>query len=294
MSSVAFKWQEIPTVRERGPFRPYEIRSLWDMLDFSGIWLFQTSGTLIKLRDIRKIENPNEFLSKLREANFDSNNPFRSYLTYLGLDVSAAILGQFTDAMKEGPRHSVDEIARLLDVLIETIPNELASKKILMLPPVKAGYLDGSIDLFSSRVRESFPSADLDMTEAQKCFAFDRNTACVIHAMRALEPALNSLACSLGVPAKENWNVLLDQIEKEIRSRSAKTHGESWKIKDESFYAGAAAHFRMVKNAWRNHAMHGKEHYDEERARDIMNSVSALMRHLATRLSEDRPEEDSA
>ncbi len=91
---------------------------------------------------------------------------------------------------------------------------------------------------------------------------------------------------SLEITIKENWNTAIDQIEKEIRSRSKKTHGESWITDDEPFYTGAAVHFRVVKNAWRNHTMHLRSRYDKEEAQDILNSVGAFIRHLATRLHE--------
>ena len=122
------------------------------------------------------------------------------------------------------------------------------------------------------------------MGEAGKCFALARYTACVFHLMRILEAGLNALGDSLGLTVATNWNRAITDIETEIGARSYATH-PGWRT-DEPFYSEAATHFRMVKNAWRNHTMHIKERYDEERARSVLNSVSDFMRHLAGRLHE--------
>ncbi len=106
--------------------------------------------------------------------------------------------------------------------------------------------------------------------------------------MRLLEVGLSSLATGLGISmTTENWNTILNDIENEIRTRNKATHGQSWKDKDEPFFAQAATHFRLVKNAWRNHAMHGKEKYTDEEAKEIYDSVRSFMRHLSDRLSEE-------
>ena len=139
-----------------------------------------------------------------------------------------------------------------------------------------ATYLDEHINLFGDLVAAKFPSSSHEITEAGKCLAVRRATACVAHLMRALEPALNSLATALDVPfAHSNWQNILDQIEKEIRKRANALHGPTWKA-DEQFYSEAAAHFRVLKDAWRNHTMHLRDRYDEERAETILQSVRGL------------------
>jgi hypothetical protein len=105
--------------------------------------------------------------------------------------------------------------------------------------------------------------------------------------MRVLEVGLFALAARLDIDAKsDNWNSILNLMEKEIRSRTKETHGEDWKNIDEPFFTEAATHFRFLKNGWRNHAMHARVKYTEEEADEIYRSVRALMRHLSERLCE--------
>lgn len=136
--------------------------------------------------------------------------------------------------------------------------------------------------LFGFAVLEAFPSASFDIGEAGKCRALGRWTASVMHLMRVLEVGLCSLAIFAGVNPHANWNVILDQIEASLKKIGKKSHSPE----DEQFAAEAATHFRSIKNAWRNHAMHARATYDEERTIEIYDSVRSFMRHLASRLNE--------
>ena len=106
--------------------------------------------------------------------------------------------------------------------------------------------------------------------------------------MRALEFVLSSLSTELGMSlSRKNWEQILNMMEKEIRLRSTKNPDEKWKNEDERFFTQAATHFRIIKDAWRNHAMHGRDKYTEEEAGEIYGSVNSFMRHLSERLSEE-------
>jgi hypothetical protein len=150
----------------------------------------------------------------------------------------------------------------------------------------KSDYFEQTVPLFGEAVEKAFPSAVYDIEEAGKCLALQRSTACVVHLMRVLEIGLNRLAAQFGVPFENvNWQNVIDQIEVKIRNINSVSNGANWKV-DEQYYSEAAAHFRFLKNAWRNHAMHVREQYDEPRAEVILNNVRAVMTHLATHLSE--------
>ena len=163
----------------------------------------------------------------------------------------------------------------------------------MVLPVNKTSYFDGSNNAFPRAVRDAFLSANRDMDEANKCFAFGRYTACVFHLMRIMEVGLIAVGAPLSVDVKDNWGRALDKIEKQIEDRNEKfalnqmspTEKSDWQS-NRSFFSGAATHFHMVKDAWRNHTMHIVAHYDEDKARDIFNSISAFMRHLAEKLHE--------
>lgn len=54
----------------------------------------------------------------------------------------------------------------------------------------------------------------------------------------------------------------------------------------QEFYAQAATHFGILKDAWRNYTMHARGVYTEEAAEDIFNNVKSFMQKLAARLHE--------
>lgn len=104
--------------------------------------------------------------------------------------------------------------------------------------------------------------------------------------MRALEIGLAVLGKQFGVNTDhKNWHNVIDEIEKKIKAMDSQSHGANWKD-EQAFYSAAAVHFRMLKDGWRNHAMHVREKYTEEQAEEIYRSTRAFMRHLSQRLSE--------
>lgn len=140
--------------------------------------------------------------------------------------------------------------------------------------------------LFGEKVDLQFPTVAEEIVEAGKCLALGRGTACVMHLMRILEVGLHCLADEMKVPFEnQNWGKIIDLIEKNIKGMSSVTHGDNWKV-EHQFFSEAAVHFWLLKDAWRNHAMHIHERYSEERAEAIFQSVRAYMQHLATRLSD--------
>ncbi|MGA3099568.1 MAG: hypothetical protein ABSF25_24200 [Bryobacteraceae bacterium] len=149
--------------------------------------------------------------------------------------------------------------------------------------------LKPSAELLSTRVAEQFPNASSEFRDAVKCFVTARNTGCVFHLMRSLEFGLRALGAVFSVSLEHtNWGSAIDQIESHIRAMHV---DPKWKAlpdcKDQQeFYAQAAAHFGVLKDAWRNHTAHVRSNYDQEDALDILQSVRAFFRKLAVRLSE--------
>lgn len=141
-------------------------------------------------------------------------------------------------------------------------------------------FYQSNSPLFGDAVNRAFGSAAEDIREAGRCRAVGRWTACVMHLMRALEPALLAFqnVVEVKVP-KKNWQDILNQIDAKIRENGHQHVDHAWNSE-------ASLQFLRFKDAWRNYAMHGRDFYSEERAVEIYDSVRAFMRHLSTRLSE--------
>lgn len=152
---------------------------------------------------------------------------------------------------------------------------------MFVLPSKHAGFYAAKPH-FGEAVDDAFPSAAQEIGDAAKCRALGQWTACVLHLMRALEPALNALAGYVAVQPDQNWNTALNQIDAKLRAITKANDG----AEAEQWASEASAHFRTVKNAWRNHAAHGRARYNEDEAVAIFDNVRFLMTTLAGRLSE--------
>jgi len=177
---------------------------------------------------------------------------------------------------------SLDDLIAGLEYLLRTFRDEIDARPLFAMPPGSVTFYDQPEPLFGQKVDDSFPLSAEDIAEAGRCFALGRWTAAVMHLMRALESPLSLLAAQVGIAGAVNWNKSLNEIESKLRTISKREHGEA----EEQWAAEAASHFRVIKNAWRNHVMHGRVFYDEERATEVLEAVRALMRSLAVKLAE--------
>lgn len=210
-----------------------------------------------------------------------------AFLTYFEIDTgrcSERIAIKIREAESAKPKLS----AMILE-LRNRINDEIRKHVFMYIPAEQAKY-HNHFGLFGQDVRNRFPKANKEITEAGNCYAADNWTATVFHLMRAMEFGLRALARRLKVrlpkPIElEEWARIIVAIEKEILKieQMPKTRKRE---RDLEFYHGAASQFRHFKNAWRNHVMHTRSFYDEEEAGIVMRHVGEFMRHIATRLKE--------
>ena len=179
---------------------------------------------------------------------------------------------------------TVHQLTELQTRLID----ELNTRFMVAIPSERIKYYKG-IDLFGGDVPRQFRHAAIDIEEAGKCLALNRNTACVFHLMRVMETGLRALAKSLNDPRLDparnpSWETILrkgdEELLKPITERSIE-----WRS-DHAFFSTAVANLRAVKDAWRNTTMHVEQNYSDETALEVWNAVRAFMRHLATKLGE--------
>jgi hypothetical protein len=171
------------------------------------------------------------------------------------------------------------------------IHKEMAGRAFLYLPPEKAQFFatEKKPHVFGDAVAKAFPSAVFDISEAGACLATARPTACVFHLMRVLESGLTVLGKKFGVSlAHTNWAPAIEEIESKIREMHK---DPTWKVlpdckQQQEFYAQAATHFGILKDAWRNYTMHNRGKYTEDEAEQIFKNTKSFMAKLSERLAE--------
>jgi hypothetical protein len=272
-----------------GNFQPGKLWSLWDMLKIDGSVFYEAMSTIAKIRAIGDALPNDESLKKKLSQSVKPNTiqVMKDRLTSLKRELET-MGARMTELAVDRAVHVIDsdavagDLGRACGEIDSRMMDELSLINLYVVDVKNAHFLgdEPSKNPFGDSVAEKFPSSTYDISEAAKCLAVRRWTASVTHLMRALEPALNSLANAINVPfERTNWQNILDQIEKEIRQRSKQPPFPDWK-EDEQFYSESAAYFRILKDAWRNHAMHLRDKYDEDRADAVFQSVRNFMRHL--------------
>jgi hypothetical protein len=83
----------------------------------------------------------------------------------------------------------------------------------------------------------------------------------------------------------QNWQNVIDQIEKEIRVLGKSLAGPS-KTERLQRLSMAAKEFVYFKDGWRNHVAHNRSIYDAEQALSMLNHIKAFMGALAQWLKE--------
>src|SRR5262249_53284077 len=147
----------------------------------------------------------------------------------------------------------------------------MRSKAFFYIPPEKARYWPPADApyAFGKNVATAFPSSSFDANEAGVCLALARATASVFHVMRVFESGLSALGQIFNVSlAHTNWAPAIDQIESKIRDMHK---DPAWKAQpdckeQQEFFAQAASHFGILKDAWRNYTAHKRGKYTEDEA----------------------------
>ncbi|MGA2285855.1 MAG: hypothetical protein ABSG55_06275 [Dehalococcoidia bacterium] len=208
----------------------------------------------------------------------------------MGLQVSATharTLHSMLDKMTSGKKLiGYPALHDQVTLLRQALHIELAQTVFVNVEATKAIYFRKPLTDVSEHVQGNFQSTIYDFTEAAKCYALSRSTACVAHCMRVLEVGLISLGNALNVPEAhtKNWNRLLEQIEKAIKAIGPNSDSD-WR-EQQAFYSKASAQFDTIRIAWRNNVMHAHDKYTELEAREILGATRAIMRQIATRLKE--------
>jgi len=211
----------------------------------------------------------NVYLPKLKEFAADLNLP-----------ITAISVNRIRDALEKG-RYLKYQLVDDLTELSHRLHDELSTRQFIFIEPKYAKYYRQP-DLFGQEVSDSFHSAAADIADAGTAFATGLNTSCVMHLMRALETPIFLLATILGhTPDKAAWGEILRDI-RPLIAALPNAHPQ------QQILSEAAVQFRFFKNAWRDHAMHGKRRYTPDEAMVIYNAVKAFMESLAPHLHEER------
>lgn len=175
----------------------------------------------------------------------------------------------------------------LLDLTAD-IQSELTRHRFFLVhEPKWHRYSNDDRPLFGAPVASVFPEATPEIAEAGRCLALDRWTACVFHLMRAVEIALHHWSADIGaqlnIPvAQASMQEILNAADRKIREVGNLPRSEQ-RDADLEYLGQTSAHFRAIKDAWRNHVAHARTTYDERAANSVWTHARDFMAALAKR-----------
>jgi hypothetical protein len=283
------------------PGEPLRLCTLWDMFTTPTYKIVNHAFGLQRTYDDMK-RRFHEYLASNREsfslAEYSDNDragiasmdaAMRPWLESQELKASLARLDRVVAYAADATCH-IDDLAELISTLMEALEDELEEKKIFCISSKGAELYADPLHWFTE-TSISFPSAVRDIEEACRCFALERYTACVYHSMGILQIGLFALARDVGITLKfpielADWGDIIRKIEEKITPYAALPRGDSQRERYDHLYAGAASHFRYLKDGWRNHVAHMREVYDRDKANTALTHVRDFMESLSTRLHE--------
>lgn len=279
---------------------------LWSLLDVikQSIWRFVNAGMgmhnfqlVLDSLESREAKSLAEVFAGLESGKLNEKtqtnlalflNDLKKLAVEFELPTSSVLLHM---AVKDLPRTS-----REMNILLLAVRTEVHGKLFVFIPSERSDYfeMDG---VLSDKAKEAFPNAYSELREGANCYAAERYTACVFHAMRAAEIGLRALAADVGVTFPDKplelaeWQNLIEKSEnkiKEIVNCSVRDDPQQAQRRDEDrkFYSEVAAQFRYFKDGWRIRASHARETYIGSQALNVLNHVRQFFEDLAVRLRE--------
>jgi hypothetical protein len=287
--TVTLKREAVPVCLPPWLENPYRLVSLLDMFTFDSGRLVRAMQFLAEThRLLERKEYQGQPFALIAEREFFLRQlpDLLSYCDEAPFPMTKIPLERI-QRLGDDRQCTADLIADIFGEAARRLRDEAGIHRLIRLLPERVGYYEQTEPIFGPSVADAFPSASFDIAESGKCFALNRNTACVFHLMRVLEIGLSILAAKFGVPSGHtNWHNIIEGIEKAVRNMGADPNRPTdWKDQQE-FFAQAASGFMFIKDAWRNYTAHARGKYTEDEAETMLINVRAFMQKLATRLHE--------
>lgn len=178
-------------------------------------------------------------------------------------------------------------------LLKQALYTEIKGKALLYIPRERASFYENET-ILTDRAKGAFGSAYAELREAGSCYAVGRNTATVLHCMRAAEVGVKAMARALGYRpddlTQQDWHPVLLKCESIIEEMRNKMKKGPEKEAELAFYSQAAVQFRHFKDGYRVRAAHARAPFLEGEAKQILDATISFYETLASRLSEDAQE----
>ncbi len=255
----------------------YRLWSLWNMLRVYALKYIELGDAVAKVRsDFYHVAELGQPLSA------GERQELRAALAELATVCSDMEL-KVQAGLVQRAENDLPQTSRELEMLLAAVYAELKSRICLYLPLSRSQYYEWD-EIVSDPVKTAFPAASAEIRDAATCFALDRYTAAVFHAMRAAEIGARTLGEALQLDLAE-WQPILDRVHAKVRDLGQQPKS-SEREADQAFFGQAAAQLQFFKDGWRVRVMHARATYNENQAREVIDHVRKFFETLSQRLAE--------
>jgi hypothetical protein len=245
--------------------------------------------------------------AKMEEADFSSISDavadLRPALQAAGLTSALLSLERFNEVLNEGTRKDASvvfngkqaaSLYRHADHVQIKINDDLSTKLVLIMPAESKALYEPEQPLFGADVDIKFKrKARREISEAGKCLALQRFTACVFHLMRTVEVAIEAMRICLELPPTNKgqhkaWGAALQRFREEIERRDDLTYVHQWNsMADRKFFGEVYMSLVAIKDGCRDDTMHVESDYNKQEAEHLFAMVKGFMQKIACRFDED-------
>ena len=256
---------------------PFGLVNLFDMLQIDGPKFYAASMLMGMLHE--------EFYSKKQSDNLtdadgqeaiDTLKKLEGVLAELGANFTGMAAGFLIERISDTDGLSYNSYRTYSLGIIQRFADELGDIYLFAVDGNRKDLFSQLSPLFGDTVSNVFAGMSEDISEAGKCLALKRPTACVFHLMRVMELGVQRLGAKMDTEINiktETWYQIIIHVQKKISDIADKDK--------KARYAVVAGHLNMVRIAWRNGVMHPKATYTDEQAFEVYQAVRAFIRDLA-------------
>lgn len=182
---------------------------------------------------------------------------------------------------------TVEAIVGQFDTLYYALQNELAERKLVLIPPDSVKYLEAE-KLVGLVVFLAFDQIHNEIADAGNCLAVGLWTASVYHLMRVAEIGLRKLAKQLRIKLRcaiefATWGEAIGAIDRKLDALRNKPRTKAREA-ELQHYSALLLDIKAFQYLWRNPGAHAGDRYNEKQAESAFEHVCSFMQKVAERV----------
>jgi len=273
--SLAFDLKNDKKEREDNPLQPFELVSLWQLLEFYADTYTKVCRLLVHMNTaIRIARSEGHSVADVGRPSaplLKGLQWLHTLLTEMELRGPASNAERLLRDLRSKKPVSSSQYQQATDILMQGLADELQGQLFLAIRPARAKFYRMKGTFLGSNTISRLRDVETDALEAGNCFALGRYSSCAFHLMRIMEHVTYQFAEKVRATTNPNEDTFGDILGKIRTKISEWDRGRRPSPVKKKYFACYESIAHLCSR--RNDIMHIREHYSEERANDLMGAV---------------------